>query len=232
MSDSPTTEPLLNCVELAPSGAARASVIWLHGLGANGHDFEPIVPFLRLPAELGVRFVFPHAPAQAVTINGGMRMPAWYDIYDMDIPRREDAGGIRRSARAIEALIGREIERGIPTQRIVLAGFSQGGAVALHTGLRYPDPLAGLLALSCYLPLADTLATEASSANRDTPILIMHGTQDGIIPAHYGEQGYQRLQSLGYPAIWQTYPMAHEVHPEQIQAIGAWLAERLAGEHS
>lgn len=223
------SESLLSSVEIDPSGSAGAAVIWLHGLGANGHDFEPIVPYLRLPPELGVRFVFPDAPTQPVTINGGLEMPAWYDVYDMDIPRREDGIGIRNSARTIRTLIEREIGRGIPSDRIVLAGFSQGGAMALHTGLRYPDPLAGILALSCYLPMADNLSDEGSAANRATPILMMHGTHDEVIPVHYGEQCFQRLQTLGYPTHWQSYTMGHEVCPDQIQVIGAWLAERLAG---
>ncbi len=224
------SEALLNRIEIEPTQvAARAAVIWLHGLGASGHDFEPIVPYLRVPAELGVRFVFPHAPMQPVTVNAGMTMPSWYDIYDMDIPRREDVAGIRATGQHIAALITHEIQRGVPSQSIILAGFSQGGAMALYTGLRYAEPLAGVLALSCYLPLAESLATEAHAANRATPIMMMHGAHDPVIPVDYGAQGHQRLQALGYTSEWHTYPMGHEVHPQQIQVIGTWLTHHLNG---
>ncbi len=224
------SDALLNRIEIESTQIpTRAAVILLHGLGASGHDFEPIVPYLQLPAELGVRFVFPHAPVQAVTVNAGMTMPAWYDIYDMDIPRREDVEGIRATGQHIEALIAHEIQRGIPSQSIILAGFSQGGAMALYTGLRYPEPLAGMLALSCYLPRSQDLASEAHAANRATPIMMMHGVHDPVIPVDYGLQAHKRLQALGYTSEWHTYPMGHEVHPQQIQVIGTWLAQHLNG---
>ena len=217
----------LDAVEIETARPATASVIWLHGLGADGHDFEPIVPYLGLPTGAAVRFVFPHAPQRPVTLNGGLRMRAWYDLYGLDLQRREDADGIRDSARLIAALIEREIERGIPGERIVLAGFSQGGAMALFTGLRQPTRLAGLLALSCYLPLADTLLDERRDTNRETPILMMHGRYDDIVPIHAGQASRERLEALGHPVEWRDYPMAHEVNPEQIRTIGDWLGTRL-----
>lgn len=218
---------VLDAVEIETARPVTASVIWLHGLGADGHDFEPIVPYLGLPAGAAVRFVFPHAPQRPVTLNGGLRMRAWYDLYGLDLQRREDAEGIRESARLVAALIEREIERGIPGERIVLAGFSQGGAMALFTGLRSSTRLAGLLALSCYLPLADTLLDERQPVNQDTPILMMHGRFDDIVPIRAGQASHERLEALGYPVEWRDYPMAHEVNPEQIRTIGDWLSARL-----
>jgi phospholipase/carboxylesterase len=217
----------LDAVEIETTRPVHASIIWLHGLGADGHDFEPIVPYLGLPPGAAVRFVFPHAPQRPVTLNGGLRMRAWYDLYGLDLLRREDAEGIRDSSRLIAALIEREIERGIPGERIVLAGFSQGGAMALFTGLRQPNRLAGLLALSCYLPLADTLLDERQDVNRETPILMMHGRHDDIVPIRAGQASRELLAALGHPVEWHDYPMAHEVNPEQIRAIGDWLGVRL-----
>jgi phospholipase/carboxylesterase len=214
-------------VEIGPaaSGTVDASIIWLHGLGADGHDFEPIVPELPLPAGLRGRFVFPHAPVRAVTINYGHGMPAWYDVYG---DGRQDANGIRASQRRIEALIARERERGVLTRRIVLAGFSQGGAIALQTGLRHPERLAGILALSTYLPLAETLSTESGAANRDLPIFMAHGTEDTVIPLQRAAISRDQLRKLGYQVEWHEYPMPHAVCPEEIADVGAWLGRALA----
>jgi phospholipase/carboxylesterase len=217
-----TSHDLLPCVELGPE-QARASVIWLHGLGASGHDFEPIVPELGLPDSAAIRFVFPHAPPQPVTINGGMVMPAWYDIVSADFTRHEDAAGIRRSQQRLEHLIAREQERGVPAGHIVLAGFSQGGAIALHTGLRYPQRLAGILALSTYLPLADTLGAEASPANHELPIFMAHGLYDPLVPIELARASCERLRQAGYDPEWHTYAMEHTVCAEEIRDIGQWL---------
>jgi len=215
---------LLDTIEVETGPAPRAAIIWLHGLGADGHDFEPIVPELSLPPATAVRFVFPHAPIQAVTINGGARMRAWYDIgHD----GRQDAAGIRASQLRVEALIARERGRGVAAHRIVLAGFSQGGAIALQTGLRHPDPLAGVLALSTYLPLADTLEKEASAAARDVPIFMAHGVEDPLIPLARAAQSRDRLSALGYRVEWHEYPMPHSVCAEEIRDIGVWLQRTL-----
>lgn len=215
---------LLDCVVLEPGRTADAAVIWLHGLGASGHDFPPVVPELGLPRGHAVRFVFPHAPAIPVTINGGMVMPAWYDILDMDFDqRRVDEGGVRESAAHLERLIAREEQRGVPARRVVLAGFSQGGAIALHTGVRHPERLAGLLALSTYLAVDGDVEHERSPANQDVPILQCHGTQDPMVPMRKGEAARDRLRGLGYAVEWETYPMQHQVCMEEIERIGAWL---------
>lgn len=220
---------LLDCVVLEPGRTADAAVIWLHGLGASGHDFPPVVPELGLPRGHAVRFVFPHAPAIPVTINGGMVMPAWYDILDMDFDqRRVDEGGVRDSARHLERLVAREEQRGVPARRIVLAGFSQGGAIALHTGVRHPERLAGLLALSTYLAVDGDVESERSPANQDVPILQCHGTQDPMVPMRKGEAARDRLRGLGYAVEWETYPMQHQVCMEQILDLRRWLAARLA----
>jgi phospholipase/carboxylesterase len=200
----------------------------MHGLGADGHDFVEIVPALGLGAT-PVRFVFPHAPMQPVTINHGMVMRAWYDIRDLAGTRREDEAGVRASAERIEALIARERGRGVPAGRLVLAGFSQGGAMALHTGLRHPERLAGILALSCALPLADRVAAEASAANRDVPIFMAHGTHDAVVPPVRAEQARDALLALGYPVQWREYPMPHSVCDAEVLAISEWLAAVLAG---
>ena len=222
------TDPTLTTVEIEPADAARSSVIWMHGLGADARDFEPIVPELKLPAALGVRFVFPNAPIRPVTINNGMRMRAWYDVLSLDLPRQEDAQGVHASGQALNLLLEREKQRGIPAHRIVLAGFSQGGAMALHTGLRYPERLAGILALSCYIPLADRLNTERHPANQATPILITHGDYDAVIPIHYGQLSVERLEKLGYQPQWHDYSMGHEVCWEEIRDIAEWLSRVLA----
>ena len=217
----------LETVEVETAPAPQAAVIWMHGLGADGHDFEPIVPDLDLPAVPGVRFVFPHAPMRPVTINAGWVMRAWYDVREEAGVRQEDAPGVRASQRDIEALIARERTRGVPAHRIALAGFSQGGAMALHTGLRHPERLAGIMALSCSLPLADTVAAEASSANRDIPIFMAHGTQDPLIPLARGSRARDLMRQLGYHVAWREYPMPHAVCPEEIRDISAWLRTAL-----
>jgi phospholipase/carboxylesterase len=218
---------LLERIEIETRPAPTAAVIWLHGLGADGHDFEPIVPELGLPPGLGVRFVFPHAPMRPVTINNGYVMRAWYDIRLDGGTRREDVEGVRASQRGIEALIARERERGIEARRIVLAGFSQGGAMTYQVGLRHPDRLAGLLALSCGLPLADTVAAEASAANRDAPIFAAHGTHDDVVPLARGRAARDLLVPLGYKVEWHEYPMPHSVSPQEIADISHWLRTAL-----
>ena len=216
---------LLDAIEIETGKNPAASVIWLHGLGADGNDFAPIVPEIRLPPS-AIRFVFPHAPVQPVTINGGMRMRAWYDIT-AGANRREDEGGVRASQVLIETLIGREKERGTAARRLVLAGFSQGGAIALQAGLRHPERIAGIMALSTYVPVGEKLLAEASTANRDVPIFMAHGTYDPIIPLGRAEQSRGLLQSLGYPVEWREYPMPHSVCPEELADIGAWLGKVL-----
>jgi phospholipase/carboxylesterase len=218
----------LDCVELEPESPATACVIWLHGLGADGNDFVPIVPELRLPDSMALRFVFPHAPIRPVTLNGGMRMRAWYDILGLDRALREDEAGIRESQAQIEALIRRENARGIPSGRIVLAGFSQGGAITLQTGLRYPEKLAGLMVLSSYLPLRDRFTAEISAANRATPIFMAHGEFDYMLPLQLGSASRDLLQQNGYPVEWHAYPMEHQVCLEEIRDIAAWLRKVLA----
>ena len=207
-------------IETAP--APDAAVLWLHGLGADGHDFEPVVPQLRLPPQLRVRFVFPHAPVRPVTLNMGMRMRAWYDILQLG-GGREDEAGIRESQALLEALIARERRRGVAAQRIVLAGFSQGGAVALHTGLRHAERLAGILALSTYLPLAASVAAERSAANAGGPLFMAHGRFDDIIPLERARQSRALLEGLGCKVEWHEYAMPHALCGEEIADIAAWL---------
>ncbi len=214
--------PLPEAIEIESAPSPDAAVLWLHGLGADGHDFEPVVPELRLPRELRVRFVFPHAPVRPVTLNMGMRMRAWYDIVQLG-GGREDEAGIRDSQAQLEALVARERARGVAAARIVLAGFSQGGAIALHTGLRHGERLAGILALSTYLPLAGTLAAEASAANRDVPLFMAHGNYDDIIPIERARQSRRALEALGTRVEWHEYPMPHSVCGEEIADIAAWL---------
>jgi phospholipase/carboxylesterase len=219
---------LLESLEIETAPNPDAAVVWMHGLGADGHDFEPIVPELRLPATTRIRFVFPHAPLRPVTINQGHVMRAWYDVRALAGVRREDEAGVRQSARQIEALLARERQRGIAPRRIVIAGFSQGGAMALHVGLRYADRLAGILALSCYLPLSNTLPTEASPANRDVPIFWAHGLHDPMIPQAMAEQGREQLAELGYQIDWHQYPIPHSVSAEEIADVARWLERVLA----
>lgn len=219
-------EESADAVVLAPATAAAASVIWLHGLGADGHDFVPIVPELGLPA---ARFVFPHAPARPVTLNMGMRMRAWYDIKTLTAEGRADEEGIRASVALAQRYVAAERAAGIASNRIVLAGFSQGGAIALHAGLRHAEPLAGIIGLSTYLPLQATLARELSEANRATPILMCHGIYDPVLPAQLGAMARGWLRELGYAVEWHEYPMQHQVCLPEIQDIAAWLRARLAG---
>ena len=211
-----------------PVGATPSSaVIWLHGLGADGHDFAPIVTELGLPPQLSVRFIFPHAPMMPVTINNGYVMPAWYDIRNQHLGQAEDEMGIRASQRQLEELIQHEVARGIPVSRIVLAGFSQGGAIALHTALRFNSPLAGVLALSTYLPLPENIA-EAHPANAGLPIFMAHGTTDSIIDLAHASTSRDVLQQNGYAVTWYEYVMAHSLCPEEITDIGKWLAQTLS----
>jgi len=222
-------EPLLDAVEINPPGSPRAVIIWLHGLGADGHDFEPLIPELHIVREHAVRVVLPHAPRLAVTVNGGLLMPAWYDIRGIDFGAREDAEGIERARSWLEDLINREVAAGVPGERIFLAGFSQGGAVALHTGLRHARALGGLIALSTYLPLRTTLAAQAAPANAGVPILMAHGIADPVVPYLLGEASRRLLESAGYQVDWHSYPMQHAVCQEEIQAIRTWLLARLDG---
>lgn len=211
-----------------PANPATWSVIWLHGLGADGSDFVPIVPELGLPATPGVRFIFPHAPEQAVTCNGGYVMRAWYDIISLSPQHREvDRTGLLAAREAIRALIARENARGIPCERIVLAGFSQGGAVAYLTALTHPQALAGVIALSTYIPDPQLQRDDACAANHALPIFAAHGTHDDVVPLALGKQARQLLEDLGHQPEWHSYPMAHAVCPAEITAIGSWLRQRL-----
>lgn len=217
----------LETVEIETGRNPTASVIWLHGLGADGHDFEPIVPELVQPGERALRFVFPHAPVRPVTLNAGHAMRAWYDIIGLDRNSAQDEKGIRASDEAIRALIQRENERGIATNRIVLAGFSQGGAMAIYTGARLPEKLAGIVALSCYMLMAPKLAAERSEANCATPIFMAHGSYDPVVALQLGEDSRQSLTAAGYPLEWHTYPVPHSVSPGEIADIAAWLRKIL-----
>lgn len=218
---------VLPCVEIEPrTQPPKGAVIWLHGLGADGHDFEPIVPMLRQPE---LRFVFPHAPAQPVTINGGMVMPAWYDILSLDLsPNRESEPDIRRSTTLVEALLQREKDRGVPAERIVLAGFSQGAAMALHVGLRHAEALAGLIILSGYRVLPDRFEAERSEANRRTPILFGHGIYDPLLPVVLGREAhdFMRTQMPEAEIRWHQFPIEHSVSEPEIEVVAKWLAER------
>lgn len=223
-----TRKEAADAVILEPSSAAVASVIWLHGLGADGHDFVPIVPELRLPATLAVRFIFPHASHRPVTLNNGYVMRAWYDIIQLGGNGPEDAQGIRESAQRIHALVQHEEAQGIAAGRIVIAGFSQGGAIALQSALRYPQRLAGVMALSTYLPLRATLADEASAANRDLPVLMCHGRQDPVVPLQMGERSCEALRAAGYDVDFRLYNMQHSVCAEEVVHISQWLTRVLA----
>ena len=218
---------LLPTIEIETAPKPSAAVIWLHGLGADGNDFAGIVPALKLTGTPPVRFVFPHAPRIPVTVNGGYIMPAWYDILGIDLVSIQDAAGIHRSAAAISALIDNEIERGIPAENIVLAGFSQGCAMALHTGLRFPQRLAGIMALSGYLPLAETVAAERDKVNQQTPILMAHGSMDPVVIQLRGEASRDALLALGYSVEWRSYLMAHAVHPSELLDISRFLVDVL-----
>lgn len=224
-------DKLLEVIEIETGKNPTAAVIWMHGLGADGNDFVPVVNELGLTGAPAVRFVFPHAPMRAVTINGGAVMRAWYDVSYGDLEgssRRADEAGVRESQAQIGQLIAREIKRGIFNKNIVLAGFSQGGAIALHTGLRYPDKLAGVLALSTYLPLAESLPQEAAPANKAVPIFMAHGTFDPVVPLVMGAGSMTFLTGLGYAVEWRQYPMQHSVCAQEIRDIGTWLNQVLA----
>jgi phospholipase/carboxylesterase len=223
---SATGQPELT--ELTTGDNPRYAVIWLHGLGADGYDFVPVVPMLGIDPATPTRFVFPHAPVRPVTINGGMAMRAWYDIRGVSIARDQDEAGIRDSAALVEGLIERELRRGIPASNIVLAGFSQGGAMAAYVGLRYPEKLAGLLVLSAYLLFPDSTADEVSDANRDTRVFVGHGNMDPVVPVSLGRELLAQLRNLEMPVEWHEYAMPHSVNEEEIQDIGAWLRAALA----
>ena len=226
--DTPGTLP---AVEVETGPHPTHAVIWLHGLGADGHDFEPVVAEFEATRLPPTRFVFPHAPLRPITINGGYVMRSWYDIVSLDFTqRREDPRGVHDSARQVEALIARERARGIAERHIVLAGFSQGGAIALHTGLRHRARLAGILALSTYLPLAETVASEAHPANRGVPIFMAHGEHDAVIPYQFGERSGAYLRSLGYPVAWHAYRAEHTLCIDELRDIEGWLATTLAAD--
>ena len=221
---------LLESIEVETGKNPTAAVIWMHGLGADGNDFVPIVNELELDGMPAIRFVFPHAPMRPVTINNGHVMRAWYDVSLGDLEgksRRADAAGVHESQEQIHALIEREKKRGVAAGNIVLAGFSQGGAIALHTGLRHPDRLAGIMALSTYLPLAESLPQEAAAANKATPIFMAHGTFDPVVPLVMGAGSMTLMAGLGYRVEWKQYPMQHSVCPEEIEDVGAWLRKVL-----
>ena len=217
----------LERITVEPKSTATSCVIWLHGLGDSGAGFAPIVPVLALPADHSVRFIFPHAPEQPVTINQGYVMRSWYDIKSMDLHNRADMSGVLDSEQAVIALIQEQVDAGIPANKIVLAGFSQGGVLSLFTGLRYPDTLAGILALSCYLPTADCLPENLSTANKSTPILQNHGEQDDVVPMSAGKTAHDLLVAAGYQTKLKTYRMPHSVLPEQLADISQWLQKTL-----
>ena len=219
---------LLDCIELETGPNPKHTVLWLHGLGADGRDFEPIVPELVPKSWAPLRFVFPNAPMRAITVNGGMRMRGWYDIGGVDIASKQDAVGVRASIAGINALIAREGERGTPPGRIILAGFSQGGAITLAAGLRQTTPLLGLVALSTYLPLNTTFPDEAATESRTVPIFMAHGRFDPVVPESLGLMSRDWIRALGNPVEWKSYPMPHSVCAEEIRDISKWMGERLA----
>ena len=221
------SEPLLPCIEIDPPLPARAAVIWLHGLGADGHDFEGVVPQLGLPADAAVRFLFPHAPEMPVTLNNGYVMRAWYDLYSLDLSGGEDEAGIRASEARLRALVEREVARGIPLERIVLAGFSQGGAVVLHTGLRYQQRLGGIMALSTYLPLRAKVHEERRAESAETPVFVAHGQFDSVIPERAGRHAAETLSEWGMKCDYHSHPMDHSVCPEELEQIRDWLVRVL-----
>lgn len=223
------SDALLAAVELGPKVEPRASVIWLHGLGADGHDFEPIVPELGLDEAAAVHFVFPHAPMRPVTINGGAVMRAWYDIKTLNLERDIEREDLETSRRQLEAWIAHERTLGVPSEKIILAGFSQGGAIVLYTGLTFGARLGGILALSCYHPSPGLIATGGSEANRDVPIFMGHGSLDPLVPVHLAESTVATLRENGYHPEWHTYPMPHSVSPREIADVGKWLRARLSG---
>ncbi|MCB5227370.1 dienelactone hydrolase family protein [Alishewanella sp. 16-MA] len=218
---------LLPFVDVPAQGTAQAVVVWLHGLGDSGHGFAPIVPELRLPANAGIRFIFPHAPEIPVTINGGMRMRAWYDIKTMDLTNRADEAGVRQSAIAVTALLDKLISSGVPSERIMLAGFSQGGVIALHLLPRLPYKLAGFMALSTYMACPDKLSAEQLSHNKNTPVFIAHGTQDPVVPMAAGQQAYNTYKAAGFNVSWRDYRMPHSVCAQEVDEISRFIQSRL-----
>ncbi len=218
---------VLERITIEPKSTATACVIWLHGLGDSGAGFAPIVPMLGLPSDHTIRFIFPHAPEQAVTINQGYVMRSWYDIKSMDLHNRADMAGVLVSEVQVKALIQEQINDGIPVENIVLAGFSQGGVMSLFTGLRFEQPLAGIMALSCYLPSADQMPAACHDANKTTPILQHHGERDAVVPISAGKMANDLLVKTNYDVTWQSYPMEHSVLPEQLIDIAVWLKARL-----
>ncbi len=218
----------LEYVEVSTSDDPAYSVIWLHGLGADGHDFEPIVPYLGLSPGTAVRFIFPHALMRPVTVNGGAVMRAWYDIIEISTSRGQDEAGIRHSADKVRDLIDHEISRGIPASRIILAGFSQGGAMALYVGLRYPQQLAGIMVLSAYLLFPERLQSEFSKANAETPVFVGHGTQDPVVPFFLGQAMHAALKAGSWPVEWHNYPIPHSVSQPEIEDIGRWMQARFS----
>ena len=217
---------LIQHLELNTGANPKGTIIWMHGLGADCWDFVSVVKELGLPADLPLRFIFPQAPSRAITINNGQVMPGWYDISMAEMQRKPDEAGVRQSQAAIEQLIAREIERGMPSDKIILAGFSQGGAIALQTGLRYREALGGIMALSTYLTLEDSLAVEATIANANIPILMAHGTQDPLIPLSLAMSSRAKMEARGYKVEWREYPMPHSVCMEEIEDIGVWIQAR------
>lgn len=217
-----------SAVVLNPAEKANCAIIWLHGLGADGYDFVPIVEEMQLPSKLAARFIFPHARQRPVTINNGFVMRAWYDIRGFGLASAEDEAGVRESDAVVRKIVDQEVAAGIDAKRIVIAGFSQGGAMALHSGLRYPQRLAGIIGLSTYLPLRETLEAERSPANQDVPILMCHGTRDQVVPEMAGKLSAGVLTTLGYRVEWHGYPMEHQVCAEEVVLIARWLRDRLA----
>lgn len=217
---------LPDCIEITTAPNPTCAVVFLHGLGADGNDFAPVVPQLLRPGWPPVRFVFPHAPVRPITVNGGMRMRAWYDIAGVDIAARQDEAGVRQSIGLADALIAREGERGVPPSRVVLAGFSQGGAIALAAGVRRAQPLAGIVALSTYLPIAESSIAQSTRTARSTPVFMAHGAFDPIVPQALGERSRDALRALGMKIDWHSYPMAHQVCPPEIMALATWLGAR------
>jgi phospholipase/carboxylesterase len=223
-----TEAALLPSVTIDAEGPHRATVIWLHGLGDSGNGFAPIVPALQIPASLGVKFIFPHAPMRAVTINNGMQMRAWYDLKSMDFGSRADLAGVLESVEQVTQLIEAEMAAGIPANKILLAGFSQGGVITYHLGCRFPHTLAGMLCLSTYMAEPQLLAEQKSDAGLKTPIFAAHGTHDDVVPMKMGEAAFHSAQQNGFDATWHTYPMQHNVHSQEIHDLSQWLQARLA----
>ncbi|WP_394130027.1 alpha/beta hydrolase [Shewanella maritima] len=223
-----STQQLPDRIIVEPNNAATSCVVWLHGLGDSGAGFAPVVPVLGLPEDHATRFIFPHAPEQAVTINGGFVMRSWYDIKSMDINGRAYMPDLLASEKIVKGILNEQISAGIPADKIILAGFSQGGVMSLFTGLRFEQKLAGIMGLSCYLATGEALPEQLADSNKNTPILQHHGSQDEVVPVQAGQMAYSTLKQAGYQTHWQTYPMGHSVLPAQLQTIGQWITARLA----